>query len=136
MASNSNELPRLDLEVAIDELRGHSFLVEERKAHANFPEGLAGLMQLPPAQMAAHPRVQRPRIVYPRKRRVLREERLRLGWADHRHDDEMLPAANLSIGVALYPGHGGTANQLIHAADAALYKAKESGRNQVVLSGT
>jgi diguanylate cyclase (GGDEF)-like protein/PAS domain S-box-containing protein len=33
-------------------------------------------------------------------------------------------AVNLSVGVAQAPGHGGTADDLIHAADVAMYRAK------------
>lgn len=37
----------------------------------------------------------------------------------------------LSAGVAVYPGHGANATELLHAADEALYEAKNGGRNQV-----
>jgi diguanylate cyclase (GGDEF)-like protein/PAS domain S-box-containing protein len=37
--------------------------------------------------------------------------------------------ATVSIGIALYPGSAPQANQLIRDADAAMYKAKEGGRN-------
>lgn len=36
-----------------------------------------------------------------------------------------------SVGVAVYPDHGSTLDDLLHAADAAVYEAKEAGRNQV-----
>jgi len=39
----------------------------------------------------------------------------------------------ISFGLSTYPEHGETAASLIHAADEALYAAKESGRNQTVL---
>jgi len=41
----------------------------------------------------------------------------------------------ISIGVATYPQHGSNPDSLIDAADNALYEAKESGRNRVVLAG-
>jgi len=37
----------------------------------------------------------------------------------------------LSVGVALHEGDAGRADQLLHAADAAMYVAKQRGRNQV-----
>lgn len=39
--------------------------------------------------------------------------------------------ATLSIGIAVYPDHGSSANELINCADRALYRAKLSGRDQV-----
>ena len=41
----------------------------------------------------------------------------------------------VSVGVASYPTDGDDPQAIIRHADAALYKAKESGRNQVVLAG-
>jgi diguanylate cyclase (GGDEF)-like protein len=45
-------------------------------------------------------------------------------------------SVSVSIGVSSYPQYGRDANAVISAADAALYQAKSSGRNQVVLSET
>jgi diguanylate cyclase (GGDEF)-like protein len=42
----------------------------------------------------------------------------------------------LSIGVADYPDGGETPEELIATADAAMYRAKSGGRNQVVVAGT
>jgi diguanylate cyclase (GGDEF)-like protein len=42
----------------------------------------------------------------------------------------------LSIGVAEYPDGGDTPEELIATADAAMYRAKSAGRNQVVVAGT
>ncbi len=39
----------------------------------------------------------------------------------------------ISIGVAVYPGHGTNADALLRAADEALYEAKGAGRNRVVV---
>lgn len=50
-------------------------------------------------------------------------------------DQERLPHRNItsSLGVASYPQHAHTMEELIHQADESLYRAKEAGRNQVGL---
>ena len=54
----------------------------------------------------------------------------------HRLSEEEFHGGNvtMSIGVAAYPEHGGTPDALIRAADAALYHAKEKGRDRVALA--
>src|SRR5262249_17910494 len=43
-----------------------------------------------------------------------------------------LSRVTASLGIACYPQHGERLDELIRAADAALYKAKAAGRNQIV----
>jgi diguanylate cyclase (GGDEF)-like protein len=45
-----------------------------------------------------------------------------------------LKPITLSLGVAIYPVHGETGLDLIRAADTALYQAKRSGRNRVMVA--
>lgn len=45
--------------------------------------------------------------------------------------DGQTVSLTLSAGVAVYPGHGITVADLLHAADDALYEAKNGGRDQV-----
>ncbi len=40
-----------------------------------------------------------------------------------------------SIGVAVYPLHGETSDEMLSVVDTALYRAKETGRNRVILCG-
>lgn len=50
------------------------------------------------------------------------------------HESKELPNITISLGIALLPDHGNTAAELITEADKALYRAKENGRNQVVIA--
>jgi diguanylate cyclase (GGDEF)-like protein len=43
-------------------------------------------------------------------------------------------SVTVSIGLALFPGHGATTGALMRAADAALYDAKRAGRNCIVMA--
>ena len=45
---------------------------------------------------------------------------------------QSFPALTVSAGVAAFPVHGSTAEELLKAADAALYRAKAEGRDRVV----
>jgi diguanylate cyclase (GGDEF)-like protein len=40
----------------------------------------------------------------------------------------------VSVGIALYPDHGEDVDTVLQAADRALYDAKRSGRDQVVVT--
>ncbi|MFI4923031.1 MAG: diguanylate cyclase [Burkholderiales bacterium] len=45
-----------------------------------------------------------------------------------------LGPVSISLGLALFPQHGHTAEELIQAADAALYRAKQAGRNRLTIA--
>jgi diguanylate cyclase (GGDEF)-like protein/PAS domain S-box-containing protein len=47
------------------------------------------------------------------------------------HGEQVLAQVTISLGIAVFPEHGMTADSLIRAADQALYQAKRSGRNRV-----
>lgn len=51
-----------------------------------------------------------------------------------RYGDHTLPKITISAGVASYPDHGRIPQDLLKAADRALYQAKDNGRNQVVIA--
>ncbi len=65
-----------------------------------------------------------------------RAEALRAGIEslDLSHQGNPLKAVTISIGISSYPMNALTEDSLIKAADLALYEAKESGRNRVVVS--
>ena len=50
------------------------------------------------------------------------------------HRDHSVGSVTISAGVAAYPEHGTTGEALVQAADAALYRAKNAGRDRVVVS--
>jgi len=46
---------------------------------------------------------------------------------------QLLPSVTLSFGIATYPDHGIDTDELMRVADTALYKAKEEGRDRVIV---
>ena len=64
-----------------------------------------------------------------------RAEYLRLAIKELRvqHAGLALDGISISLGVAIYPEHGRTKEAVLHAADTALYRAKQQGRDQVVV---
>jgi diguanylate cyclase (GGDEF)-like protein/PAS domain S-box-containing protein len=73
-----------------------------------------------------------PRAVARQRAERLREEVKRL---QPRHGGRPLGAVTLSLGVAVFPDHGSTGEDMLKAADAALYRAKRGGRDRVVVVG-
>jgi diguanylate cyclase (GGDEF)-like protein len=61
-------------------------------------------------------------------RRAIRETNLT-------HAGQTLPAPTASFGVAVYPADGAKPAELLKAADQALYRAKQEGRDRVCLAG-
>lgn len=57
-------------------------------------------------------------------------------WSYLQLDGQSLPSVTLSMGVAVFPTHGSTSEAILKSADEALYHAKHSGRNRVVMAGT
>jgi diguanylate cyclase (GGDEF)-like protein/PAS domain S-box-containing protein len=51
-----------------------------------------------------------------------------------RHNGQPVGAVSLSLGVAVFPGHGLTGEVVLKAADVALYRAKREGRDRVVVA--
>jgi diguanylate cyclase (GGDEF)-like protein len=66
-----------------------------------------------------------------------RAEALRTGIKVPVLDEAMhvYPSVTMSVGVAAYPEHGTSVDQLILAADSAMYLAKAQGRDRVVVAG-
>jgi diguanylate cyclase (GGDEF)-like protein len=64
-----------------------------------------------------------------------RAEDLRAGAKklEVKHLDTPLGQVTISLGVAVYPAHGAAWQEVLASADAALYKAKQDGRDRVVV---
>ncbi|MBI5842503.1 MAG: PAS domain S-box protein [Chloroflexi bacterium] len=51
-----------------------------------------------------------------------------------RYHDQALGAVTVSLGVAVFPDHGSTTEAIMRVADDALYRAKQEGRDRVVVA--
>jgi diguanylate cyclase (GGDEF)-like protein len=78
-------------------------------------------------------------VVLPRTKKqgaALAAERIRAAIDKHRFPGENVTGnITASMGIASFPGDGGSVEDLISSADKALYRAKRHGRNQVWISG-
>jgi diguanylate cyclase (GGDEF)-like protein len=63
-----------------------------------------------------------------------RAKNLRQAVKEMHHHYQGLKPTTISLGVAAYPDHGATGAQLIRLADTALYRAKQAGRDRVVVA--
>jgi diguanylate cyclase (GGDEF)-like protein len=54
------------------------------------------------------------------------------GWSIEYHG-ATIDGATISMGISAFPDQGKTADELIAAADAAMYRAKREGRNRICL---
>jgi diguanylate cyclase (GGDEF)-like protein/PAS domain S-box-containing protein len=61
--------------------------------------------------------------------------RLSIAALELEFNGKRLPQITVSIGAAIFPGDATSAADLIRVADEALYQAKRSGRNRVVIAG-
>lgn len=62
----------------------------------------------------------------------LNQLRLQVQKAKIIFQGQFLPTVTLSIGIARAPQHGTTTEEILHAADSALYTAKSKGKNNVI----
>lgn len=60
--------------------------------------------------------------------------RLAIAQLELAHNGDRLLPLTVSLGVSAFPQHGATGAAVIQAADAALYRAKAAGRNQVIVA--
>jgi diguanylate cyclase (GGDEF)-like protein/PAS domain S-box-containing protein len=68
-------------------------------------------------------------------RECIERVRLAIRNSNLTHLGQTLPAPTASFGVALYPTHGARPAELLKAADQALYRAKQEGRDRICVAG-
>ncbi|VXD15760.1 putative diguanylate cyclase [Planktothrix serta PCC 8927] len=64
---------------------------------------------------------------------IAEEIRLKIKNLEQEYSYHFLEGITLSIGVSNFPEHGNSCDNLLQLADAALYQAKEQGRDRVVI---
>jgi diguanylate cyclase (GGDEF)-like protein len=66
-----------------------------------------------------------------------RAENLRQGIQELgiEYEGRLVGPITVSVGIGIFPDHGDSAEAVLRAADAALYQAKQLGRNRVVVGG-
>jgi len=67
---------------------------------------------------------------------LIRAEEFRQGVSQLQVDyrEQCLKNITISVGVAVFPKHGMTTDDVLKAADEALYRAKAAGRNRIVVA--
>ena len=65
-----------------------------------------------------------------------RAEKLRRGvnGLEIEHEGQRVGPVTVSVGIGIFPDHGASGQEALRVADAALYRAKQSGRNCVVIA--
>jgi diguanylate cyclase (GGDEF)-like protein len=68
---------------------------------------------------------------------IVWSEKLRVGarQMEVKYAGQILPSVTISLGIALHPEYGTSVAELMHAADLALYEAKNGGRDRVAIAG-
>jgi two-component system, cell cycle response regulator len=64
---------------------------------------------------------------------IAEEIRLKIKNLEQEYSYHFLEGITVSIGVATFPDHGNSYDDLLQLADAALYQAKEQGRDRVII---
>jgi diguanylate cyclase (GGDEF)-like protein len=64
-----------------------------------------------------------------------RAEKVRLGVQDLEieYGGRRIEGLTLSVGIGIFPDHGESGRAVLRAADIALYRAKQAGRDRVVM---